>query len=146
MSVILMNYLWNVNEELFSIFFPFFLSCLYFMLSLWCSSSVPITFCFSYNSTCFTPDNFITSERKWNIKVLQDRKRKSKEFKRINGIRTGGVKKTREKQERKTGKGFPICSFPAWRNAPLYPGEWYGLWWRTSYYQRYLNEHLQYTK
>ena len=54
---------------------------------------------------------------------MQDRKRKSKEFKRINGIRTGGKKKTREKQERKTGKGFPICSFPAWKNAPLYPGE-----------------------
>ena len=37
--------------------------------------------------------------------------------------RQEGMKMTREKQERKTGKGFPICSFPAWRNAPLYPGQ-----------------------
>lgn len=46
--------------------------------------------------------------------------------------KTLGEKRWKEKTE----KGFPFCSFPTWQNAPLYPGEGHGLWWRISYGQR----------
>lgn len=38
--------------------------------------------------------------------------------------KTLGEKRWKEKTE----KGFRFCSFPTWKNAPLYPGEGHGLW------------------
>ena len=40
-----------------------------------------------------------------------------------NGIKTGRDENDKRKTVKEKGKGFPICSFPGWRNAPLCPGE-----------------------
>uniref|UniRef100_A0A4X1SLR9 B30.2/SPRY domain-containing protein n=1 Tax=Sus scrofa TaxID=9823 RepID=A0A4X1SLR9_PIG len=105
------------------------------MLPALCSTSVPPTFCcfcistYVLNLTILTyylylkPDRFYLScFLKCNTEVIQDRKRKSEGFKRGKGIMTGSNgKDNRSKWRRKKAKGFPMFSFAAWRDAPLYP-------------------------
>lgn len=115
----------------------FLSSCLYLMLPALCSTSVPPTFCcfcistYILNLTILTyylylkPDRFYLScFLKCNTEVIQDRKRKYEGFKRGKGIMTGSNgKDNRSKWRRKKAKGFPMFSFAAWRDAPIYPGE-----------------------
>lgn len=117
------------------VLFPFFLSLSYapcFVFHL-CPSHF-CCFCIStyiLNLTILTyylylkPDRFYLScFLKCNTEVIQDRKRKSEGFKRGKGIMTGSNgKDNRSKWRRKKAKGFPMFSFAAWKNDPLYPGE-----------------------
>ena len=60
------------------------------------------------------------------MKIIQDRKRKLKGFetrKRIKTTEKENNSKRNLVRKKKKVKSFLFCSFAAWRNAPLYPGE-----------------------
>ena len=130
-----MNSLWSVNED-YSVYSSSSPSCLLVFISCDLQLCPYHLLVLLYLPVSHLIIFIIKSERKWNIK-------RQYRVKEVQGIQKKKWDKDRQKWKRQEktgrgkGKGFPICSFSAWRNAPLYPGEWYGLWWRTFYYQRY---------
>lgn len=83
---------------------------------------------------CPPPDHF--SHHVWNKLNMKLEDREEKKKKKVQRAHERKCDRDREKGKtlgekrwkEKTEKGFRFCSFPTWKNAPLYPGEGHGLW------------------
>lgn len=103
------NSLWTANHTWFcmtfllsSFFLPVFMLC-----SLLLLLPVAPTFCCFCVSICPTPEHYYHAWKKWNMNIIEDRKRKFKGFRR-NGTKMGRNGKTLRENRKRTKLRLPV--------------------------------------